>query len=573
MDEQPRRRRRQQMDDAAIRDMQPEQEKVLPQQPTVDAVSAEDGQTHHRRRRTAQTAEPTQSSETEKPAGQRARTRSTASAQKESKEVFWHPYEENAQAQEPKKRVVSNPMKAVSAIDDVVCKIGDACLAGIKWSGVALLFAVGFVVNGVGKLVGKAKPVLRSTGKKTDHRRSVHTGKRVSAAKSAKGQAGKTASQAPRRKTAVQQGDATIVPIKPEDYRGMGEQRSSGTQKTHKKQAKRVVRAPKKKVGPIYAASMALFICIALVSVYEIGSIVWRSVSTKRLSSSLSERYSELTSEDSGWEEEAQEPIVQVVYEEATPVLFVEYVGDAVLENTPEPVEEETTPAVQNTIQPKIEAVRTTKYHQVGGDALPEMEALYQDNRDLIGWLRMEGILDLPVVYKDNTYYLTRDFYKNKSASGTLFLDENHPFKENAQNLLLHGHNMKDGTMFGRLVQYETNMQFLKNNPFIQYSTLWRKEQYVIFAVMRVSLDVRSPEFFNYFTHHTFSSDTQFENYVRALQNRSEYSIPIDVKPTDALLTLSTCLDDDRLVIVARRLREGESKSELRHVVQLAARQ
>ena len=127
--------------------------------------------------------------------------------------------------------------------------------------------------------------------------------------------------------------------------------------------------------------------------------------------------------------------------------------------------------------------------------------------------------------------------------------------------------------MFGRLVQYETNIQFMKNNPFIQYSTLWRKEQYVIFAVMHVSLDVRSPEFFNYFTHHTFSSDTQFENYVRALQNRSEYSIPIDVKPTDALLTLSTCLDDDRLVIVARRLREGESKSELRHVVQLAARQ
>ena len=101
------------------------------------------------------------------------------------------------------------------------------------------------------------------------------------------------------------------------------------------------------------------------------------------------------------------------------------------------------------------------------------MEALYRDNRDLVGWLRMEGILDLPVVYKDNKYYLMHDFYKNKSAAGTLFLDENHPFRENAQNLLLHGHNMKDGTMFGRLVQYETNLQFLKNNPFIQYSTLW----------------------------------------------------------------------------------------------------
>ena len=538
------------MDDAAIRDMQPEREKELPEQPTAEAVSSEDGQTHHRRRRTAQTTQTTQTTQNshmEQPAMQRTRTRSTASAKTEDNDVFWHPDEEDSQAQTPKKRMASNPMKVVSAIDDVVCKIGDACLAGIKWSVVALLFAVCFVVNGIGKLFGKTKPAPRSTGKKT-----------------------------PQRKTTALHSDETIVPIKPEDYRGMGEQRSSGIQRTqtNKKRAKRVVRASKKKVSPVYAASMALFICIAFVSIYEIGTIVWRSVSTKRLSSSLSERYSELAGEDSSWQTETQEIDTQVmVYAEATPVPFVEYIGDAALENTPEPVKEETAPAVQNTIQPKIEAVRTTKYHQVGGDALPEMEALYQDNRDLIGWLRMEGILDLPVVYKDNSYYLTRDFYKNKSASGTLFLDENHSFKENAQNLLLHGHNMKDGTMFGRLVQYETNIQFMKNNPFIQYSTLWRKEQYVIFAVMRVSLDVRSPEFFNYFTHHTFSSDTQFENYVRALQNRSEYSIPIDVKPTDALLTLSTCLDDDRLVIVARRLREGESKSELRHVVQLAARQ
>ena len=127
--------------------------------------------------------------------------------------------------------------------------------------------------------------------------------------------------------------------------------------------------------------------------------------------------------------------------------------------------------------------------------------------------------------------------------------------------------------MFGRLVQYETNLQFLKNNPFIQYSTLWRKEQYVIFAVLHVSLDVHNEKFFNYYTHPTFSSDNQFETYVRALQNRSVFSIPVDVEPSDALLTLSTCLDNDRLVIVARRLREGESKSDVRRLVQLADRQ
>ena len=51
------------------------------------------------------------------------------------------------------------------------------------------------------------------------------------------------------------------------------------------------------------------------------------------------------------------------------------------------------------------------------------------------------------------------------------------------------------------------------------------------------------------------------------------YAIPIDVAPSDALLTLSTCLDDDRLVIVCRRVREKETRSELRQAVHLAVKQ
>ena len=44
-------------------------------------------------------------------------------------------------------------------------------------------------------------------------------------------------------------------------------------------------------------------------------------------------------------------------------------------------------------------------------------------------------------------------------------------------------------------------------------------------------------------------------------------------KPTDALLTLSTCLDEDRLVILARRQREGEKTASLREIVNMAVRQ
>lgn len=226
------------------------------------------------------------------------------------------------------------------------------------------------------------------------------------------------------------------------------------------------------------------------------------------------------------------------------------------------------------TAAPTAEATTGRKdFHRAMGEALANMEALYNENHDLIGWIEIPEILSLPVVYKDNSYYLTHDFYKKKNTSGTIFLDVNHRFTEHTQNLLLHGHNMKDGTMFGRLTQYVHDIDYFKRHAFVNYDTLWEKEQYVMFAVLRVSLDVKSEQFFNYFTHPTFRSESEFENYVRQAQLRSVYAVPMDLKPDDALLTLSTCMDEDRLVILCRRIREGESRSQLRQTINLAVKQ
>ena len=227
-----------------------------------------------------------------------------------------------------------------------------------------------------------------------------------------------------------------------------------------------------------------------------------------------------------------------------------------------------------------MEPVRTAdaskqqkSFHHILGQALSNMEPLYYENRDLTGWIEIPDVLSLPVMYKDNSYYLTHDFYKKKSASGTIFLDENHRFSEHTQNLLLHGHNMKDGTMFGRLTQYLNDIDYLKRHAFVNYDTLWEKDRYVIFSVMRVSLDVKSDQFFNYFSYPTFRSEQEFESFVRQAQLRSQYAIPLDIQASDALLTLSTCIDEDRLVILCRRVRENESYSVLRQTINLAVRQ
>ena len=198
-----------------------------------------------------------------------------------------------------------------------------------------------------------------------------------------------------------------------------------------------------------------------------------------------------------------------------------------------------------------------TVFHKSGGDIQPDMRKLIKTNPDTIGWLRIAGVVDLPVVYRDNQYYLTHDFNGHHNSSGTLFLDQSHPFSARTQNLLIHGHSMFDGSMFGLLTHYQ-KLDSLRQHPLISFSTLYEKETYVVFAVLNVD-----PAAFDFYSHPTFASDSSFDAYIASVRAHSRFEIPVDVQPTDALLTLSTCIDDDRLVVLARRTRADETRDEL----------
>ena len=199
----------------------------------------------------------------------------------------------------------------------------------------------------------------------------------------------------------------------------------------------------------------------------------------------------------------------------------------------------------------------SSAFHSTVGDVLPDMLKLVRQNPDTVGWLSIGGIVHLPVVYRDNEYYLTHDFNGHHNSSGTLFLDQSSPIAAQTQNLLIHGHSMYDGSMFGLLTHYQKPETLIKH-PLISFSTLYDKETYVIFAVLK-----QAPEAFDYYSHPFFTSTTAFEAYVSSVRERSLYDIPVDVKPTDALLTLSTCIDDDRLVVLARKMRINETKDEM----------
>lgn len=82
---------------------------------------------------------------------------------------------------------------------------------------------------------------------------------------------------------------------------------------------------------------------------------------------------------------------------------------------------------------------------------------IYQQNNDFIGWLTIpDTVVDYPVVFTpdDEEFYLRKDFHKEKSASGTLFLGANSDLETPSDNIIIYGHNMHAGTMFHTLLEY-----------------------------------------------------------------------------------------------------------------------
>lgn len=244
--------------------------------------------------------------------------------------------------------------------------------------------------------------------------------------------------------------------------------------------------------------------------------------------------------------------------------LSAEY-SQAIIQNDREEVEE-STPDVPMTVRavemPQMQSV----YHSMDGTLSSRMQRLYEQNNDLVGWLYIEGVVDLPVVYRDNEYYLTHNFKKKRDKGGALFLDENHPMTEETQHLVIHGHNMYDSSMFGILSSYE-HLSVVKNNAFATFNTLYAAEDYVVFAVVRVNPDITSDEYFSYIGRPYFDREEHFYRYMDEIISRSMFNIPIDVLPSDSVLTLATCVDDERLIVVLRRIRNGETKQLLQQLI------
>ena len=180
----------------------------------------------------------------------------------------------------------------------------------------------------------------------------------------------------------------------------------------------------------------------------------------------------------------------------------------------------------------------------------------------IIGWITLDGV-DEPVALKDNSFFLNHDVMGKKNVNGAIFLDEEISLLTRPYTVYLYGHNMKSGYMFGKLKKYKESAYCLSHR-IITFDTLYEDGKYAVFAVAEIDTVPGKGAWFDLWSLNTARVSDR-EAAIRTLENRSVYRSVLDVQADDQILVLVTCLDGDteRLIVAARRLREGETENTL----------
>lgn len=196
----------------------------------------------------------------------------------------------------------------------------------------------------------------------------------------------------------------------------------------------------------------------------------------------------------------------------------------------------------------------------------PAYRDLYQQNRDMAGWIQLPGTaLNYPVMLttQDPEYYLHRNFQKQYDFAGLPIIGQS--CDSDSMNMLISGHNMKDGSQFTPILNY-ADAAYFRKHPTIIYNTLTREGEYEIIGAFYSQVYPAEAE--NVFKFYQWSGDmneAQFDYYVENVKKSSLYETGKTAKYGDQLITLSTCayhVPDGRFVVVARKADVLKDKAE-----------
>lgn len=176
------------------------------------------------------------------------------------------------------------------------------------------------------------------------------------------------------------------------------------------------------------------------------------------------------------------------------------------------------------------------------GTGVPQVdfEALLKVNDDIIGWIYIEGTdISYPLLCgRDNQQYLFQSYEKKYLTAGSIFVDYRCSRDFTDSRTVVYGHNMHNGSMFGKLDKF-TKESYMKKHPYV----------YILLP---------GGETLKYEVKKTYKADIEGE----------VYKLPSDKAEAaeDRKLYLSTCTEDSsdtQRFVVECDFAESEAESRL----------
>ena len=189
---------------------------------------------------------------------------------------------------------------------------------------------------------------------------------------------------------------------------------------------------------------------------------------------------------------------------------------------------------------------------------LEKYKKLFSQNKSLIGWIKIDDTnIDYPVMQTvNNEYYLDHNYNQQYDKNGSIFLDKDCDITNPGTNMIIYGHHMKSGKMFGNLKLY-SNKDYYEKHRIIQFDTIYEEGRYEVMYVFRSRIYNEDEIVFKYYQFFDVATPEEFDSNMAEMAKIALYDTGVTAKYGDKLITLSTCDNseqDGRFVVVAKKI-------------------
>ena len=169
-----------------------------------------------------------------------------------------------------------------------------------------------------------------------------------------------------------------------------------------------------------------------------------------------------------------------------------------------------------------------------------DFEALRENGPDIIGWLSLpDTAINYPVTQRDdNEYYLHHLYDGTYNKVGCLFADYENKADFSDRNTIIYGHNMRDGSMFAALNEYDEQGYF-DGHPQMYLVTPGGGYTVEIFTAFVAEPGESGSDASPW--RLSWKDDGAYTTWLSEMAGRSVIETDVTVTSSDKVLTLSTC--------------------------------